>query len=74
MRSITIKTQGFERTFEGDPQLHRMFMGAYSYFASVPDPSSPSGRRTAWQQRIENERTEAVQITVRGFDYNPFQG
>ena len=51
MRSMTVRTSdGIVRIFEGDPQLHELFTG--TYFVSVPDPTSPSGRSVAWQQRI----------------------
>jgi hypothetical protein len=61
-RKITVKTKHHAYTFEGDPQLHMLFTG--TYFVSMPDPSSPSGRTVAWQQRIDDGYAEGVEITI----------
>ncbi|OBG00698.1 hypothetical protein A5773_04210 [Mycobacterium sp. 852014-52450_SCH5900713] len=65
-KSITVKSGGMVQTFTGDPQLHLLSIGVY--FISIHDPSAPSGRRTAWQQRVENGRAEGFEITMEGFD------
>jgi hypothetical protein len=65
-RSITVKSGGMVQTFTGDPQLHVLSIGIY--FISIHDPTAPSGRRTAWQQRVENGRAEGFKITMEGFD------
>jgi hypothetical protein len=69
--SIKVKGRGYENRYDGDPRLHQLFTG--TYYISIPDPTSPSGRSVIWQQGIYDGRTEAVEITTEGFDYDPFE-
>ncbi|BAX94248.1 hypothetical protein [Mycobacterium shigaense] len=66
-RRITVKVRGEVKTFTGDPQLHQI-PAADTFFVTMPDPSAPSGRRVAWQQRVENGIAEAVEITREDLD------
>jgi len=67
-RNITVKTARGVESFTGGAQLQTANVGDDFYFVSMPDPSSPSGRKVVWQQRIENSWREGVEITIEESD------
>ena len=72
MATITVKFSGLVQTFTGEPQLRRPNI-TDTYFVSMPDPTSPSGRSVVWQQRVANGVAEACTIETSGFPYDPFE-
>jgi hypothetical protein len=66
-RSITVTSDGVQNRFAGDWHLHTLLVTG-TYFISVSDPSVPSGRSVAWQERVEHGRRAGVEIVIEESD------